>query len=413
MKTLIYTTTLLLLLTACQNESEQQAATSPTFKELKSPCEQGGEPNLFTSEAGQVYLSWVEYMDDTTDVLQFSTLENDQWSKPQTIASGSNWFVNWADFPSLVAYQDDGQSLAAHWLQTSAEGTFDYDVRIAQSFDAGKTWTPSFIPHRDSIHAEHGFVSMLPLSENKIFATWLDGRNTKGEDHDNTDDHGHEHHGAMSLRAATFDKNGRLQDEVELDNKVCDCCGTSAAMTDQGLIVAYRDRSEDEIRDISIIRQVGGEWTDSKPVFEDNWHIAGCPVNGASIKADGKNVAIVWFSSPDNDAQVKVAFSEDSGKTFSSPIRIDKGKPLGRVDLVLLSKTEALVSWIEQTEENAEIRAVKVNIQAKMGDDFLVATSSSSRQSGFPVMTKANDQIIFAWTDVDSLTRVKTMTIKM
>jgi len=271
-------------------------------------------------------LSWVEYLNDTTDALVFSKLENEKWSTPKTIATGSDWFVNWADFPSLVAYEDEGKTLAAHWLQKRAEGTYDYDVHIAQSKDGGDTWSSSFIPHRDSIAAEHGFVSMLPTSDNKIFATWLDGRNTKGEGHEE-DSHGHGHHGAMTLRTAVFDENGKLSEEAELDNRICDCCQTSAAMTDDGVIVAYRDRSEKEIRDISIVRKVNGKWTTPKPVFNDNWLIAGCPVNGPALAANGKNVAIAWFTMSEEKPQVKVAFSDDSGANFSEPIRIDEGNP--------------------------------------------------------------------------------------
>ncbi len=399
------------LFCACQNAPDGNTSPTLLITEIATPCMEGGGPNLFVSETGQVYLSWVEYLNDTTDALLFSKLKEQRWTAPQTISTGSDWFVNWADFPSVVAYEDNGQSLAAHWLQKSAIGTYDYDVQIAQSFDAGKTWTSSFIPHQDNIPSEHGFVSMLPLSEDRIFATWLDGRNTKGEGHD---DASHGQQGAMTLRAAIFDREKTLYEEVELDDRVCDCCQTSAARTDKGVIVAYRDRSEDEIRDIAIIRHVDGKWTNPSLVFADNWHIAGCPVNGPSIKADGAFVAIAWFSIPDGKPQVKVAFSDDSGETFYPPIRVDSGNPLGRVDIALLSKKEALVSWLEKTEDDAAIKAVKVNSQGKLGEPFLVAATSASNQSGFPIMKKINNQIVFAWTDTDSLTRVKTaiMTIE-
>jgi len=381
--------------------------------ELPAPSKESATPNLFVSESGQVYLSWVEYLNDATDALNYAVLEEKGWSTPQTIATGSDWFVNWADFPSFVSYKDGGQTLAAHWLQKSNLGTYDYDVRIAQSLDAGKTWQPSFIPHRDSIAAEHGFVSLLPFSKDRIFATWLDGRNTKGEGHDEGDGHGHEHHGSMTLRSALFDKAGNLYEETELDNRICDCCQTSAALTDKGVIIAYRDRSEDEIRDISVVRQVNGQWTKPAKVFADNWHIAGCPVNGPAIKANGAFVAVAWYSMPKEKAEIKIAFSEDSGATFQTPIKIDNGNPLGRIAIELLADKTALVSWLENTTENAEIRAVKVNPKGKIGNDFLVSKTDAARDSGFPVMAKSGNQIIFAWTHVDDLTHIKTAILKL
>ena len=402
---------LLLLFISCQDENKSADSNREVLTELLVPSKESATPNLFVSESGQVYLSWVEYLNDTTDALKYATLEQASWSTPQSIATGSDWFVNWADFPSFVGYKDGGQTLAAHWLQKSNSGTYDYDVHIAQSLDAGKTWQPSFIPHRDSIAAEHGFVSMLPLSKNRIFATWLDGRNTKGEGHD--DGGGHGHHGSMTLRSALFDKAGNLYEETELDNRICDCCQTSAALTDKGVIIAYRDRSEDEIRDISVVRKVNEQWTKPAKVFADNWRIAGCPVNGPAIKANGAFVAIAWYSMPKEEAEIKIAFSEDSGTTFQTPIRIDNGNPLGRIAIELLSDNMALVSWLENTDENAEIRAIKVNTKGKIGNDFLVSKTDAARDSGFPVMVKSGNQIIFAWTHVDDLTHIKTAILKL
>jgi len=69
-----------LFLNACQNEQPKKDLSFTSPKEIATPCKEGGEPNLFTSETGMVYLSWVEYLNDTTDALRFSTLENGKWT---------------------------------------------------------------------------------------------------------------------------------------------------------------------------------------------------------------------------------------------------------------------------------------------------------------------------------------------
>lgn len=399
---------LIILLASC---SSTESEFIPIIKKIETPCRHGGESNLFVSESGEAYLSWVEYMNDSTDALMMSKMVDETWSSPLQIASGSDWFVNWADFPSLVSY-DNPSLLAAHWLQKSANGTYDYDVHISQSSDAGKTWSPSFIIHRDSVNAEHGFVSMFPLDTKHIFATWLDGRNTKnghGESH-NHNEHGHG--GAMTLRAAEFDMNGKITNEVELDSRVCDCCQTTAALSAKGPIVAYRDRSEREIRDISIVRRVDGKWTDPAPVAKDNWEIAGCPVNGPSISAHGKYVAVVWFTIIEEKPVVQVAFSSDSGATFGAPLRIDEGKPLGRTSIIHLNDKNVLVSWIEDKTSHAEIRIIKMNQDGSRSQGKLIAKTDASRKSGFPILKKYGDaQILISWTEVDSLTSVNSALI--
>src|SRR5687768_13638832 len=57
------------------------------------------QPQLTSSPAG-VILSWLEQK-GRTSILRFSERKGSTaWSAPQTIASGDDWFVSWADVPS-------------------------------------------------------------------------------------------------------------------------------------------------------------------------------------------------------------------------------------------------------------------------------------------------------------------------
>ena len=199
----------------------------------------------------------------------------------------------------------------------------------------------------------------------------------------------------MSVRGAFIDKQGNKKDEWELDNRVCDCCQTSAAITTNGPVVVYRDRSENEIRDMSIVRFINGKWTAPKIIFPDEWKIAGCPVNGPRADAIGNHLAIAWFSKPDTIGQVNLIFSEDGGATFKTPIRIDEGKAIGRVDVVMLDEKTAMVSWMEGTV----IKAVKVSTDGTKEPSIIIASSSDARSSGFPQMTRLGNKLFFAWTD--------------
>lgn len=400
---------LFLLIYACQKPTKVALYDNLNIQELVTPSREGGEPNLFVSETGKVYLSWVEYFNDSTDVLLFSTLEKDSWTRPQQIATGTNWFVNWADFPSIASFQDEDNTLVAHWLQKSDLGTYDYDVRLSQSNDKGKNWKPSFIPHRDNIAAEHGFVSLVPISKNRMFALWLDGRNTKTEETNVPNSHNHQSHGAMTLRSMEFDKNGQFYAENELDERVCDCCQTDAAVSSEGLIVAYRDRSEEEVRDIAILKQKNGVWEKKPFIFHEGWRITGCPVNGPALATQGKSVVVTWYSVKDNQPEVKIAFSKDAASSFFEPIRIDEGNPLGRVDVILISENLALISWLEATEGKVFIKARYVNSMGEMQKSFTIAETSAGRNSGFPILEKSEDKVIVAWTAIeDSLTYIKT-----
>jgi hypothetical protein len=383
---------------ACSTKSDD----TMNVKLLESPAgHSSAEPSLFTASDGSTYLSWVEKHDDKAD-FRFSKLVGSSWTEPVLIDSGRNWFVNWADYPMMAS---NGSQLVAHYLAKSGEGTFAYDIKLTTSADEGKTWATAAVLHDDGKQAEHGFVSIIPYGEN-FFIAWLDGRNTVMEGMENMDHH-EGHHGQMSLRAAVIDKTGKKLNEWELDNRTCDCCQTTAALTDNGPVVIYRDRSDEEIRDMSIVRFINGTWTEPTSIHNDTWKIAGCPVNGPRVASQGNKLVVAWYSVPDGKSQVNVAFSEDGGATFNPPVRIDEGSAIGRVDIVLLDDNKAYVTWMEGTD----VKGAKVSKDGKETSQ-VIASSSEARSSGFPQLTKTGDQLIFAWTD-DKEKKVKTATLKL
>jgi hypothetical protein len=379
----------LLLAAGCRGEA---ASGGPLLTEIDSPAAPGGgEPPLPAGPDGRVHLSWLEPAGEDGHALRFASLDGERWTEPRTIAAGADWFVNWADFPSIVSL--GGGRMAAHWLRRSGPSTYAYDVVVAVSNDGGETWTPGVPPHGDGTQTEHGFVSMWAGQDGTLELVWLDGRNTAGTDHD---EHGG---GAMTLRHGRVGADGRPLEEVELDGQVCDCCQTGAALTSAGPVVVYRGRTADEVRDVLVTRRVGGRWTPGRPVHADGWVIPACPVNGPQVDAREERVAVAWYTAADDSARVLVAFSADAGERFGAPVRVDEGEPLGRVDVVILDDGDALVSWMERSDDRgAEIRVRRVSRDGGVGPSRAVGTSSGTRSSGFPRMVAARGGVVLAWT---------------
>jgi hypothetical protein len=240
-------------------------------------------------------MSWFEKVDSTNWALQWSEFSKGTWTESQSITASDPYFVNWADFPSI--YQVDGDNLVAHWLQKSGKAPFDYNVQISHSTDRGKSWSKSVIPHGDmDPKGEHGFLSFFQQQDESVGFVWLDGR------HMGAYDPVTHTMGDMALYRSSMN-NGQLGPEIMIDSRTCECCPTSAIRTDNSVLIAYRDRSEKEIRNINIIRYADGKWFDPYPVYDDNWLIGGCPVNGPMLAEYGNNVAIAWYTSPNKHPQ--------------------------------------------------------------------------------------------------------------
>jgi len=354
---------------------------------------EGKQPFLF-SNGNKLFMSFTQKLNDSLHVVKFSKLENGKWTEAIEIARGDDWFVNWADFPAIV---ENNGNIASHFLEKSDPATFAYDVHLKVSNDNGQHWNDDFLLHTDSTKTEHGFVTILPYKEDAFFTTWLDGRNTGGGGHGD----GHSSNGAMNIRTATISKTGEVIDDTLVDAKTCDCCQTSAAITPKGPIIIYRDRTDEEVRDIYISRLLDGSWTIPKSINNDNWVIDGCPVNGPKAAAINNTLAIAWFTAANNIPKVNVVFSGDSGASFDKPIQIDNGKSMGRVDIALLDENNALVSWMESTENDAEIKVMKVGKDGKKQEPIVVSTLSASRASGFPQMELVNDKVYIAWNHIE------------
>ena len=373
------------------------------------------QPQLSVSKRG-VLVSWIERTGDLA-TLKFAERTATGWTAARTVASGRDWFVNWADVPSVLRLPSG--AIIAHWLQKSAASTYAYDVRLSYSTDDGKTWSPSFTPHHDGTPTEHGFASLFPMGEG-FGLVWLDGRAmftpAKPGEGAKGAPAGHDTHGAgaMSVRFARFERSARPStqsasvnagnhfkqvEESVVDAKVCECCPTTAAVTAEGVITAFRNRSDEEIRDNYVARLVNGKWSAPAPVFNDHWKIAACPVNGPSLSASGHAVAMTWFTVKNEQGQAYAAFSQDSGKTFAAPIRVDDGGSLGRVDIEMLPDGSAVATWIEFANQTAQFRARRIERNGTRSAPVTIAGIAGSRSSGYPRAAVANGEVVFAWTE--------------
>lgn len=395
---------LIVFLVGCK-ESPQKRETPiriTTVQVMESPAGVNSSLPYLIANADKTLMSWVEKEGDTLTKLKYAELSNGKWQQPQDILQGDDWFVNWADFPMIA---ENRGNLWSHVLKKSTVGTYSYDVKMNVRAAGENHWSTNMSLHTDDTPTEHGFVSVLPY-EDAFFVTWLDGRNTEENEVGER--------GAMTLRAAKVAVNGVVSEENELDERTCDCCQTTAVITDNGPVVFYRDRSEEEVRDISVVRQVNGKWTASKTLHQDNWKIKGCPVNGPKATSLGNSLAVAWFTGAQENPRIQLIFSTDAGESFDTPIQIATENPLGRVDVVLVDANTAIVSWMDAKNKQGQLKAIKVSRSGKLSDFRLIATLSASRKTGFPQMELVDDTVYFAWTDVNNNTStIKTTYIQV
>ena len=363
------------------------------------PVDRGAaQPDLVPAPDGTVLLSWIEPL-ARGHALRFSRYRQGAWSAPLTIAKGDDWFVNWADTPHVQATPDG--ALWAHWLRRSAAAPYAYDVVLSRSGDGGARWSSPMAVNNDGTPTEHGFVSLWPASRTGIGVAWLDGRNTEADA-----DGAHAGHGGgpMALRSAMFDAQLQRSGETEVDASTCDCCQTDVALTPRGAVLAYRDRTPAEIRDIAVTRLEGGRWTPPRMVHADGWRMPGCPVNGPSIAADGDRVLVGWYTEAGGLPTVRVATSDDAGDRFGTPRELVRGtEVLGRV-AVAWSNGAGWISWLQEADNVQTLWVARMPVDpAQPHVAARVATlTGRGRGTGVPQLVASGTQLHVAWTDVEA-----------
>lgn len=430
----------------------------PAATELSSPAGPGAmAPHVAEDTAGGIWLTWLEPIaapppgepgsakpeaaPEPQRLWSLRTAHLDahsNWSPASTIAAGSEFFANWADTPGVTPAP--GGALYAHFLERiDSSSPYAYGVVLMRSDDRGGSWLRLGTAHTDHRPVEHGFVSTLS-GPDRLSMVWLDGRAMTGDGHDE------EAAGDMALMARTIvPGQEHLVDEVPLDPRTCECCNTGMAMTSRGPIVVYRDRGDDERRDISCVRLVDGKWTEPRDVARDGWILPGCPVNGPAVAASGETVVVAWYTAADGRALIKAAISTDCGETFREPIVIadelgaERRTPHGRVAAVIdPDRRAAYVLWLGDagpdeaadlplaaTRDAAEpvyaktpagalrLTAIDLDTQA-VASTRTIALADASRSGGFPRIARLDrDRLFTAWTDTTSGRQVRTAIVSL
>ncbi len=376
--------------------------------EMSIAAEEGSaQPHLEVDGEGAVLLSWLEPAQDGY-ALRLSTSAGETWTNPSEVARGEDWFVNWADFPS-VSRVGDG-ALAAHWLVYQPRG-FGYDAVLSTSTDDGMTWGTPFPLHIDGTPTEHGFVSLFPW-QNGFAAVWLDGRNMIQDGEFAFEDPDGEPLG-MSLRFAQFDFQGERRSTEEVDALVCDCCQTDVAFSGGDLLLAYRDRTAMEMRDIVLRRLTPGGWQPEVALAPDNWFIEACPINGPAIDANGDDVAVAWFSAADNRPVVRLVRSDDGGRTFGEALELDTSGSFGHVDIAALANGRTAVSWLRTEADGLGLALRLIARDGELGEIMTVASIDAARPLDFPQMVHDGRRLVFAWTDFGDVQRIRTAAVDL
>jgi hypothetical protein len=340
------------------------------------------QSNWSVTPDGGALLSWVEPAKGGALSLRYAVRHGANWSEPRTIAAQRHFFRHPAELPE-VAQLSEHQWLA-HWVEMPKEESEAEYVYTSASTD-GMQWSMPTMAHRDRAPVQHGLASMVASGSGETSLFWLKA--------------GANEEGPTALIRTLVDASGKEVREERLAPDVCACCPTAVAKTSKGLLLAYRGHTPQDIRDISVLRLENGHWSQPKNLYADNWKINACPTNAASVAASGDKVAISWFTSAQDAPKTEIAFSSDSGSTFTKPTTVSTGHSFGYTSVVL-DDSGAIVSWLEQGTGGGAARVLVRQITFAGATGPVVQVAEGGRMAlGYPRLFHAGADTFVTWGD--------------
>lgn len=371
---LSFSLSLLLAFVCLSRAAEEKPAPPTTFADVPAPAGPRALGASFTTGPdGTLWLTWVEASADnlaaaaakksgahhhptatdssataapSSNTLRFATFvpATRTWSAARTIASRPDIPLSSADFPQLAI--DGRGALTAVW--TDGKG----GALVTTSFNRGATWTTP-APWTASNSGVEKF-SFVRLADGRVLAAWLENRTPLSTAKP----------APQQLYARLLGDSSAPPSDTLVDPSVCDCCQTTlTAFPDGGALLAYRGRTDAEVRDIRTARFRGQSWDEPRTLNNDDWRIAACPINGPRLANDGGRVAVTWFTAADHDPRVLASYSPDAGARFLLPLRLDRGKPVGHVDTLILRDGAILATWLE-TDGSFWLRRISPDFSA-------------------------------------------------
>ena len=338
-------------------------------------------PSVQIDEQGVISVAWVEEDKETRTIL-FARSEQPggPLGRPVSVNQPTENVYYRQESPALAVR---GNEVFVTWSQTHQKITpdkpFAGELRLSQSTDGGRTFSPSILVNDDSQVIQHTFDSIQIARNGTLHMAWIDGREGQKE--------------PGTFVASSMDHGRTITKNFKIDDNTCVCCRTAVATSDDGVVyVAWRKIFDGNIRETVVSRSMdhGETFSTSVVVGNDRWVYPACPHRPASLGVDqrGRLYVVLYTEGADETPAIYLAYSDDQGKTFSTKKQLNRSKgtfpdhpqmavdPAGRIAVIWEEQSpvrrEVVVSYsldrgqsfkepIKLNEKNGQTPAVAVN----------------------------------------------------
>jgi len=364
------------------------------FADLKIAAAQ--KPQLARSASGTLSVLAVEDSEGSRRLIYTQSQDDgDHFNSSIRVSDpGTSVIASGDNIPSLVQTE---AGLYSAWQERTPEGR--HRIMFARSKERGGFEKPIEVTdHKGS--SFNGFAAMNIAPNGDIYVIWLDGRDEP------------EPEGTLALYLAKSTDGGKsFGQNIRIVLGVCPCCRPAIAFGKNGEVyVSWRKVFDGNVRDVVLAASHDGGKTFSAAVKvgEDQWVIHGCPDSGPSMVNIGERLYIAWYSEGNHTSGIRVATSDNGGKSFTIPDVVSKGVlAANHPQLSIFDSNHVMLSFQGRRESRNQEHWSPVQIFVTTLDPLGRGAApeplpSVNSSAVYPTAISAGPNRIFvAWTDVN------------
>jgi hypothetical protein len=204
--------------------------------------------------------------------------------------------------------------------------------------------------------------------------------------------------------AISRDGGRTFEPEVVVNRSTCPCCRTAMAIGPDGeLYVGWREVFPGNIRDVVVARSddSGLTWSEPMKVHDDGWVFPGCPHAGPSLDVDANgDLHVVWYTGKEGASGLFYAKSHNRGVAFSEPVPLVSAVAVAPSLSSLIAEGDGVlwVSWENRKNGSPELHTVRTSL-----DGVHDGISPEIISGSHPSLAAGAGTRVFAWLSGESL----------
>lgn len=277
-------------------------------------------------------------------------------------------------------------------------------IWFSRSVDGGKTFSAPSVVHQDKAEITHRFDALTVAPSGRIYVAWVDKRDLlQAKKSKQTYD------GAAIYYAVSDDAGISFKPEQKVADSSCECCRIAMLTNDENeAILMWRHLFDGGVRDHAMAKIDGG--SKSSEVHRasfGNWKIDACPHHGPALAKGGDwGYHMAWF---DGGEKAGLFYARMDGEAWvSSPAKRfgDANQQAGHPALVSQGESVWLV-WKEITEQNSLIKLAQSNDGGRSWEVPQVIAKTQGK-SDYPQLLLQGSGAYLGWnTDAEGLQWLK------